>query len=45
LTDTGSTNGTMLNDAKLVPNMRTTLAPDDVIRLGSMEFRIKVSDK
>lgn len=40
VTDTGSTNGTMLNDAKLVPNMRTTLTADDVIRLGSLEFRV-----
>lgn len=40
LTDTGSTNGTMLNDAKLSPNMRTAISGDDVIRLGSMEFRI-----
>jgi pSer/pThr/pTyr-binding forkhead associated (FHA) protein len=45
LTDTGSTNGTMLNDAKLVPNMRTSITPDDVIRLGSMEFKIEPSKK
>lgn len=44
VTDTGSTNGTMLNDAKLSPNMRTALAPDDVIRLGSLEFRVRVSE-
>ncbi|MGV3616650.1 MAG: FHA domain-containing protein [Fimbriimonas sp.] len=43
LTDVGSTNGTMLNDAKLVPNMRTALTPDDVIRLGSMEFRVRMN--
>ncbi|MHB8635189.1 MAG: FHA domain-containing protein [Fimbriimonadaceae bacterium] len=41
VTDIGSTNGTMLNDAKLVPNMRTALQPEDVIRLGSMEFRVE----
>ncbi len=41
IVDTGSTNGTMLNDAKLVPNMRTALTPDDVIRLGALEFRIR----
>lgn len=40
ITDIGSTNGTMLNDAKLAPNMRTRLNPDDVIRLGSLEFTI-----
>ncbi len=43
ITDTGSSNGTMLNDAKLVPNMRTNLTPEDVIRLGSMEFQVKVN--
>ena len=43
LTDTGSTNGTMLNDAKLSPNMRTTMTPEDVIRLGSMEFMVKLN--
>jgi pSer/pThr/pTyr-binding forkhead associated (FHA) protein len=40
-TDIGSTNGTMLNDAKLAANMRTAITEDDVIRLGSMEFRIR----
>ena len=44
-TDLGSTNGTMLNDAKLAPNMRTLVTPEDVIRLGSMEFQIRVSPK
>ncbi len=43
ITDVGSTNGTMLNDAKLAPNMRTTMTQDDVIRLGSMEFRVKLA--
>lgn len=42
VTDTGSTNGTMLNEAKLAPNMRTKLQPGDVIRLGSMEFTVEV---
>jgi pSer/pThr/pTyr-binding forkhead associated (FHA) protein len=40
VTDTGSTNGTKLGDATLVPNMRTRMQPDDMIRLGSLEFRI-----
>ncbi len=44
-TDLGSTNGTMLNDAKLAPNMRTLVTPQDVIRLGSMEFQIRVNPK
>ncbi len=43
ITDTGSTNGTMLNDAKLAPNMRTRMTPEDVIRLGSLEFQVRVS--
>lgn len=41
LTDIGSTNGTMLNDAKLGPNMRTRIESSDVIRLGSLEFRVE----
>ena len=41
LTDTGSTNGTLLNDAKLAPNMRTQIGDEDVIRLGSLEFRVR----
>jgi len=40
ITDIGSSNGTMLNDAKLVPNMRTQVQPEDVIRLGSKEFNV-----
>lgn len=44
-TDLGSTNGTMLNDAKLAPNMRTLVTPEDVIRLGSMEFMIRLNPK
>lgn len=43
ITDTGSSNGTMLNDAKLVPNMRTQVTPEDVIRLGSLEFQVRVN--
>ena len=42
VTDIGSTNGSMLNDAKLSPNMRTAITTEDVIRLGSLEFRIEV---
>lgn len=43
LVDVGSSNGTMLNDAKLVPNMRTNMTQEDVIRLGSMEFRVQIA--
>lgn len=42
LTDTGSTNGTMLNDAKLNPNQRMQITPDDEIRLGNMRFKVEI---
>lgn len=42
LTDIGSSNGTVVNEAKLSPNMRTTITPEDVIRLGSLEFQVRV---
>lgn len=45
VTDIGSTNGTMLNDAKLSPNMRTAITEEDVIRLGSLEFRVRLNDQ
>ena len=44
LTDTGSTNGTVLNESKLTPNMRTKLGKDDVIRLGSVEVRLRFKE-
>ncbi|MCW5938624.1 MAG: FHA domain-containing protein [Fimbriimonadaceae bacterium] len=44
LTDTGSTNGTLLNEAKIAPNMRTKVSPDDTIRLGSLEIKIRLKD-
>jgi pSer/pThr/pTyr-binding forkhead associated (FHA) protein len=40
LTDIGSTNGTLLNEAKLAPNMRTRITEEDTIRLGSLELRV-----
>jgi pSer/pThr/pTyr-binding forkhead associated (FHA) protein len=43
ITDVGSSNGTMLNDAKLAPNMRTAITPEDVIRLGSLEFQVRLN--
>lgn len=42
LTDIGSTNGTVLNDARLTPNMRTGITPDDTIRLGSLTFQVRL---
>ena len=40
LTDVGSTNGTLLNDAKMAANMRTRITSEDVIRLGGLELRV-----
>jgi pSer/pThr/pTyr-binding forkhead associated (FHA) protein len=45
LTDLGSSNGTFVNEAKLAANMRTLITTEDVIRLGSMEFRVKLNPK
>ncbi len=44
LTDTGSTNGTVLNDAKITANQRTQLQKEDVIKLGEKTLRIKFKD-
>lgn len=41
LTDTGSTNGTVVNDAKLVANQKTLIGKDDVVRLGQIELRVR----
>lgn len=41
LTDIGSTNGTLLNGAKLAPQTRTSLLPGDVIRLGQFELHVE----
>jgi pSer/pThr/pTyr-binding forkhead associated (FHA) protein len=43
VTDLGSTNGTMINDAKLPPNVRTRLEPEDAIRLGALELRVELA--
>lgn len=40
ITDIGSSNGTLLNDLKLSPNMRTSITVDDVINLGTLQFKI-----
>lgn len=45
LTDIGSTNGTLLNDAKLNPNVRTMISEDDEIKLGSLTFRVRIAQK
>jgi predicted component of type VI protein secretion system len=42
LTDTGSTNGTLLNDAKLGPNQRVQIGSEDIIRLGALEFHVEL---
>ncbi|MBS1701139.1 MAG: FHA domain-containing protein [Armatimonadetes bacterium] len=41
VTDTGSTNGTSLNDSKLAPNMRTLMNEDDVIKIGAIQLTVK----
>ncbi len=40
LTDLGSTNGTWVNEARLSPNQKLSIGPDDVIRLGKLELRV-----
>lgn len=40
-TDTGSTNGSLVNDTRVPPDVRTKLGPDDVLRLGSVEVRLE----
>lgn len=44
ITDVGSTNGTMLSGAKLSPNMRTKMTADDEIQIGSLVFRVNVTE-
>lgn len=41
ITDTGSTNGTVVNDAKLPAQQATQLSIDDVVRLGQLEIRVE----
>jgi len=43
ITDLGSTNGTFLNDARIEPNLRVRVTPDDVLRIGNLELRIEVA--
>jgi len=40
-TDTGSTNGSFLNGARLEPQQRTTLQPGDILKIGQTEFIIE----
>lgn len=41
LTDTGSTNGTLVDSERIEPNQPVTLTDESVIRLGSLEFRVE----
>ena len=41
VTDTGSTNGTILNDAKLAAGQKVRLNSSDVIKLGAVEIRVR----
>ena len=43
VTDIGSTNGTMINDSKLNPNMRTLMGEADVIRIGAIELTVSLA--
>lgn len=43
LTDTGSTNGTLVDGERIASNAPVTLTDASVIRLGSLEFRIERS--
>lgn len=42
LTDTGSSNGTLVNEAKLAVGQRTRLTPDDIVKLGQVEIVLKL---
>lgn len=42
-TDTGSTNGSFLNGARLEPQQKASLKPGDVLKLGQKEFAIEWS--
>lgn len=44
LTDIGSTNGTLLNEAKMNPNQRTQITAADEIRLGNLKFHVEVRE-
>lgn len=44
LTDTGSSNGTMINDAKLTEGQKTQLQKDDVIKLGDKVVTIRFKE-
>lgn len=40
-TDIGSTNGSLVNDARLPENVRTRVEPGDMLRLGGCEIRLE----
>ena len=42
IADTGSRNGTFINEQKLAPNVQRQLADDDRIRFGSMTLVVKL---
>ena len=41
ITDTGSTNGTNLNDSRLAVNMRTVMTEEDTINIGAIKLNSK----
>lgn len=40
-TDIGSTNGTLVNNAKLEPNRRTVIEPGDEIQIGALVLKVR----
>lgn len=43
-TDLGSTNGSMLNGAKVHPNERLSVKPDDELEIGRTKLKVQLSD-
>jgi pSer/pThr/pTyr-binding forkhead associated (FHA) protein len=43
VTDTGSTNGTHLNEIKLAPSMKTLMTELDTIKIGAIDLKIRRS--
>lgn len=42
ITDTGSTNGTVMNDAKLPANLKTQLQDSDEVKLGGVVIKVRM---
>ncbi|MFQ3587911.1 MAG: FHA domain-containing protein [Fimbriimonadaceae bacterium] len=44
-TDIGSTNGTLVNSAKLEPNRRTRIHPGDEIQIGALVLKVRLASQ